>query len=249
MTGKFNRHFEQAIFVQVEEAIWAGSHQAENVLNDLITSDTINIERKGVDAFPVNSFMRLLITSNNDWVIPAGANERRHAVFEVGDEHAKDRAYFGAIEKELENGGYERLMYELETYKFGNADPCVAPDTDALLEQKLLSLDTFDRWWFDQLKEGHLWEKENNIFQLGEKTNAYETKEFRERFEDFERKQKGTYRTMTQGEFGKRLVKVAPGIEKRQLRNSDGRVYKYFLPSLRECRVAFEEFIEQKIVW
>ncbi len=140
LTGNFNRHLEQALFVQVEEAIWAGNRQAENVLNELITSDTIYIERKGIDAVPVHSVMRLLITSNNDWVIPAGTNERRHAVFEVGDEHAKDRPYFGAIQTELENGGYERLMHELETREFKNADPCVAPDTDALLEQKSMQI-------------------------------------------------------------------------------------------------------------
>ena len=212
LTGNFNRHLEQALFVQVEEAIWAGNRQAENVLNDLITSDTIYIERKGVEAVPVYSVMRLLITSNNDWVIPAGANERRHAVFEVGDEHAKDRPYFGAIQTELENGGYERLMYELQTRKFKNADPCVAPDTDALLEQKLHSLDTFDRWWFDQLKEGELWVRAGDLWP--EKRTAYEVKEFREKFEEFEKKQKGTYRKMTHEELGNAYIELCQGCKK-----------------------------------
>ena len=138
-------------------------------------------------------------------------------------------------------------MHELQTREFKNADPCVAPDTDALLEQKLHSLDTFDRWWFDQLKEGALWVWTGDLWS--DKRTAYEVKEFREQFEEFEKKQKGTYRTMTQEELGKRLHRVVPGMVKRQVRKPYGRIYEYVLPRLSECRAAFEQIIGQNIVW
>ena len=40
--------------------------------------------------------MRLFVTGNPDWMVPAGYKERRWAVFDMGDEHMQDHAYFAA---------------------------------------------------------------------------------------------------------------------------------------------------------
>ena len=90
-----------------------GTLRAEGVLKDFITNDQQLLEFKGKDIIKINNYSRLLVTSNHDWVVPAGLGERRFAVFDVGSEHKEDHKYFGLIEKQLENGGYEALLYHL----------------------------------------------------------------------------------------------------------------------------------------
>jgi hypothetical protein len=42
----------------------------------------------------VDNHVRLLITGNPDWLVPAGLEERRFAVLDVGDAHREDHGYF-----------------------------------------------------------------------------------------------------------------------------------------------------------
>ena len=57
--------------------------------------------------------MRLLVTGNADWQVPAGFEERRFAVLDVGDAHQQDHAYFAAIDAEMNAGGREALLFHL----------------------------------------------------------------------------------------------------------------------------------------
>jgi Family of unknown function (DUF5906) len=104
LTGKFNAHQERALLLQVQEGFWAGNPQAVGPLNRIITAETAMIERKGYDAIEVPSCVRVFITSNEEWIVPATAGERRYAVFDVSPHRARNLAYFKAILHERDNG-------------------------------------------------------------------------------------------------------------------------------------------------
>ena len=157
LTGKFNAHFEKAVFVQAEEAFWAGDREAAGgALKDLITSDRMRIERKGIDAIEVRNNIRLLVTTNSRWAVPAGTDERRFAVFHVADHRKQDDRYFGAILEEMGNGGRGALLHYLQTFDLTDVDLRTIPATEALLDQKLASLPPLDRWWMTTLSRGKL---------------------------------------------------------------------------------------------
>jgi hypothetical protein len=61
----------------------------------------MRIERKGMDVIEVRNNIRLLVTTNNRWAVPAGLSERRFAVFDVSDARRQDHSYFGQIYREL----------------------------------------------------------------------------------------------------------------------------------------------------
>jgi hypothetical protein len=157
LTGSFNAHLSHAIFVQVEEAFWVGDKAGAQIMKDLITGPTIRIEPKGVDSFELESFHRLLLTSNEDWVFPTGLDERRVAVLEVGDYRMQDREYFQAMIDELKqgnNGGYGALLQYFLDYDLTGIDVGQAPVTEALLKQKLASLTGPDLYWSELLDAG-----------------------------------------------------------------------------------------------
>ncbi len=242
--GQFNKIIQAKLLIQLEEAIWAGDKKAESAFKNLITADTQMIEPKGIDAFPVNSVVRVLITSNKTWVVPAGLGARRFAVFEVGKKHAHDRPYFAEIIEELENGGYGRFLWELLNHDLSKIDVAVVPQTEGLVRQKIQSLEVFERWWFNQLRTGALW-KDGQVSEV-------ETHRLQNSYKDFEKEQKGCYRPLLEEEIGSKLKELAPNMERKRYRspgNQNIRAYKYVLPSLEECRRVFKEKLGPSWEW
>ena len=45
----------------------------------MITEPTLAIERKGQDTETVPNMLHILMASNNQWIVPAGLDERRFA--------------------------------------------------------------------------------------------------------------------------------------------------------------------------
>jgi uncharacterized protein DUF5906 len=156
LTGRFNSHHAQCLLMFVDEGFWAGDKQGEGALKHLVTDHKLLIEQKGVDAFMVRNVTRLIIASNEGWVVPAGAQARRWCVLDVDDAHACDRSYFGAIEEEMKDGGLEALMHVLETFDLSTIDVYTPPKTEALLEQKEQSMEPHEKWWLECLREGRI---------------------------------------------------------------------------------------------
>jgi len=157
VTGRFNAQHEGKLLLQAEEAFFAGNKQQVGALKHLITSEVVSIERKGVDPVVLPNYARLLVTSNERWVIPAGESERRFTVLDVSDEHAHDSVYHSAMHKELEAGGYARLMYYLLNEVVIDWDFIGRPLANAALrDQQIESLDAEYQWWLGVLTAGCL---------------------------------------------------------------------------------------------
>jgi hypothetical protein len=145
LTGHFNSHLQQCSVLFGDEAFFAGDRSHESILKALVTEETLLIEPKGIDPFPVRNCIHFIMSSNNDWVIPAGAEARRYFVLNVGDNHMQDHDYFAAIVKEMDNGGREALLYELLNRDLSHFNIRTVPQTDALAEQKQHSRRGIDR--------------------------------------------------------------------------------------------------------
>jgi len=59
------------LLLQADEASFGGDPRSAGKLRSLVTRTEHVIEPKGVDAYRVPNYMRLMITSEEDWVIPA----------------------------------------------------------------------------------------------------------------------------------------------------------------------------------
>lgn len=234
VTGRFNAHQERCLLLQADEAFWAGDKSAESVLKDLITGSVQFIERKGIDAIAVSNYKRLLITSNYDWAVPAGAEERRFAVLDVGEEHMQDRPYFAAMLHQLRaEGGYEALLHYLLHFDLRTVDVAVIPKTAALDEQKIHSLSVEARWWLDTLSDGRL----PGDFK-GE--GLCLTRHLFENYVEYA-KQIGAYHRIGRMQLGLLLKKWVPAKQKKRAGLSTSRTYYHEFPPLKDCRRAFEK--------
>ena len=156
VTGRFNSHMSALLLLQADEAFWAGDKKSEGNLKNLISGQKHPLEFKGIEVIYVNNLIRLFVTGNQDWVIPAGFSERRFAVLEVGKGHMQDHPYFAAIDEEMRNGGYEALLHHFLNVDISNVNLRSIPKTEALMEQKIHSATPEQGWWLETLKSGML---------------------------------------------------------------------------------------------
>ena len=156
LLGNFNAHLESNLFFVLDEAAWAGDKRAEGKLKGLITGSQHNIERKGIDHYTVDNLTRVAIIGNEKWLVPATQDERRYAVFNVGNGRKQDREFFVSMRVGMEQGGYGHLLRFLMDYDIAGIDVNEAPLTEGLIEQKHASLEPLQEWWLDCLETGEL---------------------------------------------------------------------------------------------
>jgi hypothetical protein len=254
IVGRFNSHLVSCLLLHCDEAFWAGDHTAEGKLKDLVTGDYQFIEFKGKEAIRVRNFVRLLVTGNPEWLVPAGMEERRFAFFDMGEEHTQDHAYFGAIDAEMKNGGREALLHHLLHLDLSAVSLRAIPKTEGLLEQKIASLSPEQAWWFDMLQRGRL--------PPGcEETDTCPAQLLFDDYIQHANKQGiNAKRRSIETMLGMRIRQMAP----KGFRSFDGeytapetwqqvqtrkggKVYRF--PPLLECRKFFEKKIQQKVDW
>lgn len=156
LVGSFNAHLRDCVVLFGDEAFYAGDKKHESIMKTLVTEDFLMVEAKGVDAEAAPNFVHLGMASNDDWVVPAGADERRYFIVDVGDSKMQNGAYFAAIQREMDSGGREALLHFLMTRDLSGFEVRNFPKTDALREQKVLSMSPEEQWWFEKLNDGNL---------------------------------------------------------------------------------------------
>ncbi|MFN3349460.1 primase-helicase family protein [Pseudorhodoplanes sp.] len=248
ITGQFNAHQASCLLLQADEGVWAGDPVAAGRLKGLITSSYQQIEAKGVDPIRVRNFIRLLMTSNEGWVVPAGMGERRHCVLDVNPRCAQKHDYFREMDEELAAGGLARLLHDLMNFDLSEVNLRQIPYTRALLEQKMRSFDPLESWWFNRLTAGaqtrgaDTWSAEVVCGAL---------------YDDYVRSCEtvGVGRRRDPATFGAQLAKLVPGLtrQRRRRRVTDGAesqlVWLYVFPDLAECREAFDMIVGQPCDW
>jgi hypothetical protein len=163
LTGNFNAHLWTCAYLFADEAFWAGDKQGEAVLKGLITERPLQVTKKGVDTITGVNCVKLAMSSNSYWVVPASHDERRYAASDIDPRYAKGTApeeerkeYFSAIQRELTEGGAAAMLYDLLQMNLGDWHPREVPITTGLMRQKKESLRGNFQWLEPLLQSGTL---------------------------------------------------------------------------------------------
>ena len=241
LVGNFNAHLRDKLLIFADEAFWAGDKRAEGHLKAMVTEENNIVEMKGVDARDAPNFARLIMASNNDWVVPASVDQRRFVVLEVGNARMQDSSYFKALRDQMEQGGRQALMQFLLDRDLSRVELRRIPRTDALAEQQLRSLDSVGQWLYAALDAGGFEEQGAGgvadfrpwpeFLQITEVHACYL----------FYCKRHSYSRPVPSSALGKRLNELLPCIEKRRIKIGKGRKNAYLFTPLD---VARDEFVQ-----
>ena len=126
LTGQFNVQLMDKLLVFVDEAVFAGDKSIIGKLKGLLTEDTVQIEPKFINSFTSKNHMRLIYSSNEDWVVPVEWDDRRYLCIDVADKYVNNpngKAYFDKIWHQWNKNGKEHLYKFLTSPKIlGMAD-------------------------------------------------------------------------------------------------------------------------------
>jgi hypothetical protein len=254
LTGNFNAHLRDACVVFADEAFYAGDKQHEGQLKRLVTEPTLIIEPKGRDVLKARNTLHVIVASNEDWAVPAGADERRFFVLDASPSRQKDFTYFEAIENQLRDGGASAMLYELQHRDLSGFNVRDVPATAALLDQKTQTFRGMEAWWYDILVQGIFPAAGLQIlgpdeYQDWTQPVSARRDELYANYVEFSRSQK-EFRPKIKAEFGKMLRTLVPGLgEKRPREQGIERSRLYTFPALHECRRAFDAYVGQSTDW
>lgn len=245
LVGNFNGHLENCLLFALDEAFWSGDKQAEGQLKDLITGGQHVIEHKGKEPYPVDNKTRIVILGNEDWLAPASHDERRFAVFNVGDARQNDRAYFENMRTGMERGGYGQLLRYLLDFDLAAVDVNAAPATAGLLDQKHATLEPLEQWWLNCLLEGRIVAGDfEHAFG-----NAVECERFRGAFRRYARERGIRSRLPDERSFGRIFKRICASVAAGRQRDGDRLVNTYKLPTVAEARASWDSFIGHPVEW
>jgi Family of unknown function (DUF5906) len=134
--GKHNPHLETLLKLCADEALFVGDPRHRNALFSLITEPHLTVEPKFINAYSAPNYLNIDIVSNAKHFVPASRTARRLFIPTVSENRVGDLEYFETIAKQLQDGGYEALLYHL-LYEVDLRDFDVrrVPKTAGLTEQ------------------------------------------------------------------------------------------------------------------
>jgi hypothetical protein len=245
LTGNFNDHLKDKLFIFADEALFAGDKAAANVLKAMITEPTTVIEPKFVNAYTLPNYKKIAIASNELWVVSADTDARRYAVFRVSEKRRGQLDYFRAIGNELLHGGYAAMLYDLLHRNLNGFDPRIIPLTNALLDQKKRSWDEITSWWFEKLRDGVLRDSDTKWTGVAYRSGV---------LHEIEQRTTSHYdRRALETKIGQTLRKLCPPLRaERRIKKDDisGKQYwVHVFPPLAQSRAAFERAVRMRIDW
>jgi hypothetical protein len=234
--GNFNSHLKDTLLLFGDEAVWGGDKSAESIIKQLITELSIMIEMKGKDAFEVKSFHRVMLATNSEWAAPVSLTDRRYFVLDVSNSRKNDHDFFKQLINEQNHGGSEALLQALMDYDLSGFEVRSIPETPARLDQKFLSMDMIQKWWFDVLSD--------EDFTIGEEIlhfeqdNRVSISDLSTSFDEYAKEHNPKHRLWSVQRFCGQFRKLVSNVEVKR-RGSAPREYKF--PSINECKKYFSE--------
>jgi len=91
-TKSFNFSLGNKLLVVFDEATFSGDRKQADFMKKLVTEPRIRIEQKGLDAYEVDNFARVIITSNNmQSAVPASIGARRWLIIECQNDLSQEQ--------------------------------------------------------------------------------------------------------------------------------------------------------------
>lgn len=257
--GRFNEALLGKAYVFLEEALFAGNHQARDELKGLCMMTGYPIEIKNLPIVTCPMAVNIWMASNHDNAAFIEEKDERYWVLNVSETRHGDHAYFSKLVESIENGGREAFAHYLLTRDVSNFVPWRDINKDNAEKRKMIraSRNPFDaRRWLEDCVEAReilgtrIWRETTTDDEDGNKLTVRNRSAecdawvdggfytFAQLWSAYTEWQKGVKAPRAaeptlSGEFGAVLKNA--GFKNHRDRTLDGRGRGYVLPTLEEC--------------
>jgi hypothetical protein len=140
LSSRFNSEFANLILLCADEAFFAGSKTEMNALKSFQSEAVFSFEAKFRDCVSLPNHCAVIMSSNESWVAPADAGQRRWLVTDVSPKYKGNQAYFAQLLNEMHNGGPAAFLGYLLKVDITDFNPEKFPGTDATHDQQVRTI-------------------------------------------------------------------------------------------------------------
>lgn len=153
--GDFNGLMSEAFLVNLNELSKKETTESNGKIKGLITDDTLKINNKGFNQFPIKSYHRFIITTNNEEPIETSKDDRRKFIVRSSDELCGNKEYFKNMYELLADENVIKSCYEyFKTIPdMDNFASIEMPITEYHSELKEMSENIIERWCREYTQE------------------------------------------------------------------------------------------------
>ena len=220
--GKFTSFMEGVKVVDIEEFGTSSVRGYENHIKDIITSETIQINGKGLKPYTINNYIVLIGTTNEPDPVKIQKGERRFALIRSSSEKKGDLDYFTRIDELIRDDKVIRTLYDyIKTIDVGYCKTIrEPPENEYDTEIKEINKDCVQRF-LEQLAYRMLYigiDRGDNVFVKHSK-KEYSVVELLREYTLFGESENQDFK-MSSISFGKKLLALSQngfkGITKRK---------------------------------
>jgi hypothetical protein len=220
--GKFTSFMEGVKVVDIEEFGTSSVRGYENHVKDIITSDTIQINGKGLKPYTIDNYIVLIGTTNEPDPVKIQKGERRFALIRSSSEKKGDLDYFKRIDELIRDDKVIRTLYDyIKTIDVGYCKTIrEPPENEYDTEIKEINKDCVQRF-LEQLAFRMLYigiDRGDNVFVKHSK-KEYSVVELLREYTLFGESENQDFK-MSSVSFGKKLLALSQngfkGVDKRK---------------------------------
>ena len=158
--GRFNIQLLRSVLVYLNEAFWSGDKSMEGRIKSLISDDEMSYEIKGGAVFGDKNVTRLILDSNEKYIVPATYDEGRYICLSASSSRKGDLDFLGKVNNLRHNQkAMEKIMYFFMNFDYKPYEKHLreAPKSELFIEQVMQNFTKIQEWWYRNLSEGDIY--------------------------------------------------------------------------------------------
>lgn len=171
--GDFNGRMMGKAALLIEEALFASSKAANNILKDWVTGSKVSINEKFLPAYSQRNYLRIMIFTNSDHIVEATEDERRYFVTRALANRKADKPFWVELRQQMfEDGGVAAFFHDMLNRDISGFDPQFdMPRTRELTEQIGMTRGAVVDWLVEKFDYGseqftYAWQNKRGEFVL-----------------------------------------------------------------------------------
>jgi hypothetical protein len=251
--GTFNAALEKHFCVCLDEALFKGDKASMERFKSMISEPTIRVEQKYQPSRTIDSFHRFFAASNSDHFANIPVDDRRFVFIKVSDRKQQDLLYFDMLHKAINDSlTVAAFVYDLFVIDLTNFQVRQRPITHEHLNQRLQSLDGFERFWLEVLETGKFRVKSSygSIYTTDWEDPIFiGTQSILDSYSFYD-KNASRYEPLQTQKISVALKKICPSAQNDRVKSPFGNQERgYQLPSISIAKAEFEKAIKTSIDW
>lgn len=248
VVGQFNAALERNFVILMDEALFSGDRKSQERMKSFVTEQTLQIEQKHQPSRTIQSVHRFFASSNHRQFSHVEADDRRLLFLRVSDQYQANHDYFATLAQAINDDAVIAAMVDdllaLDLTGFNIRE---RPITSEHGLQKMMSLQGFDRYWYEVLMN-ECFDTRDGLHDAWSAPRFISTKSISAKYKEFDNRSQRFAPTLSK-EIADAITRLCPSAKQTRKSSNNSQVRGYDLPDIALARQEFEIAYKCKVDW